>query len=455
MPDADALLGERYLLLSLIAAGGMGEVWRARDSLLGREVAVKVLRAHVAVDPSFRSRFRNEARITAGLSDHGIAQVFDYGEQDQIAYLVMELVQGEPLSAIMDRNGALGPDVTLDVLQQSARALQAAHTANVIHRDIKPGNLMVTPEGVIKVTDFGIARALEAAPLTQAGTVLGTARYISPEQAQGDPLTPATDLYSLGVVAYESLTGRPPFKGDSSVAVALQHINATPPPLPEHVPAPVRDLVMSLLAKDPALRPTSALALADRARALRASLSTGGRGADLGMLTDPAGFSVAGPATVMQADIGQAATPPTDIGQIRKDRVRRATLLLVTAGCAVLLILGSFALSQVGQSTPTVTEPTMTAPASPSVTPSRAPTRKPVRTPAPAVPVKTERPLPSPSATVSTTAVPTMSPTPEPTPTTPTPSPTPTPSQTPTPTPTPTSPDPGETDPSNPPNEET
>ncbi|WP_219470040.1 serine/threonine-protein kinase, partial [Nonomuraea rhizosphaerae] len=252
-------LGNRYLLLSRIATGGMGDVWRARDELLGREVAVKVLRSHFNADHTFRDRFRNEARITAALADPGIAQIFDYGEQSDLAYLVMELVHGEPLSAILARNGSIGPEVTLDVVHQTAKALHAAHSSGVIHRDIKPGNLLVTPEGAIKVTDFGIARALESAPVTQTGTVLGTAQYVSPEQAQGFPLTPSTDLYSLGVVAYECLSGRTPFRAEGQVAIALMHLNEQPPPLGVDVPASVRELVMALLAKDPQRRPGSAM----------------------------------------------------------------------------------------------------------------------------------------------------------------------------------------------------
>jgi serine/threonine-protein kinase len=285
-------LGNRYHLLSRIAAGGMGEVWRARDELLGREVAVKVLRSDIYGDSSFRARFRNEARITAALTDPGIAQIYDYGEQSDLAYLVMELVHGEPLSAILVRNGSLGADVALDVLHQTAKALHAAHSAGVVHRDIKPSNLLVTAEGRIKVTDFGIARALEAAPVTQAGIVLGTAQYVSPEQAQGLPLTPATDLYSLGIVVYECLAGRTPFQGDSQVAIALQHLNELPPPLGVDVPAPVRRLVTALLAKDPARRPGSAIELADRAYVLRESLVSAERSAELSMLTDPGGFQV-------------------------------------------------------------------------------------------------------------------------------------------------------------------
>ncbi len=240
MTSGNLLLGNRYRLTGRIATGGMGEVWRAVDELLGREVAVKLLRQHVAADPSFRDRFRTEARITAGLTDPGIAQVFDYGEQSDGAYLVMELVIGEPLSAILARNGTLSAEVTLDMIAQTARGLHAAHSSGIIHRDIKPGNLLINQSGQVKVTDFGIARALQAAPVTRTGTVLGTAQYVSPEQASGTPLTPATDIYSLGVVAYECLTGRPPFIAETQVAMALQHLNEPPPPLPASVPPAVR-----------------------------------------------------------------------------------------------------------------------------------------------------------------------------------------------------------------------
>lgn len=468
MTSPHAMLGNRYQLLARIATGGMGEVWRARDELLGREVAVKLLRSHVAADPTFRSRFRNEARITAGLADPGIAQVFDYGEQNDLAYLVMELVHGEPLSAILGRNGALGPEVALDVMHQTAKALHAAHSAGVIHRDIKPGNLLVTREGTIKVTDFGIARALEAAPVTQTGTVLGTAQYVSPEQAQGSPLTPATDLYSLGVVAYECLTGHTPFRADTQVAIALQHLNEPPPPLPEHIPASVRGLVMALLSKDAERRPAGALALADRAYVLRESLAAADSGTDLSMLTDPSGFRVreayrpgepSGPYGMADrtTDSGVVAPEPTAFQEASapRRRRRRTTVLVATAGCVAAVGLGTFAVSGLDRpQRPQVAEPTETlTPAPSSHKPTR--TKKPPRRPTPSVQTRTARPVPSRSATVSTSATPTkQEPTPEPTPTTPTPSPTPTPTPTtPTPTPTPsTSPDPGDT---NPPKEET
>ncbi|MCK2214377.1 serine/threonine protein kinase [Actinomadura sp. ATCC 31491] len=452
-------LRNRYLLVSRIATGGMGEVWRARDELLGREVAVKILRSHIHVDPTFRERFRNEARITASLADPGIAQVFDYGEQSDLAYLVMELVHGEPLSAILARNGAIGAEVTLDVVHQTARALHVAHAAGVIHRDVKPGNLLVTPEGVIKVTDFGIARALEAAPVTQTGTVLGTAQYVSPEQAQGFPLTPATDLYSLGVVAYECLAGRTPFRGDNHVAIALQHLNETPPPLGVDVPAPVRDLVARLLAKDPAQRPRTALTVADRAYVLRESLAGAEHGSDLSMLTDPGGFRVREPSPEDEraTDDLAPATAPEQPGRppggqpARRRRGARTFAVVATAGCVAAVGLSAMTLAArqpLQSATPGTSEPPLPpTPASPQPRPGKTKTR--THRP-PVVPVRSSRPIPSRSATVIKSATPTKKPTPRPTPTTRTPTPTPTtpkPSTTPT-TPTPTaSPDPGVTNP--------
>src|SRR5690606_22292082 len=311
-------------------------------------------------------------------------------------------------------------EVALDVLHQTAKALHAAHSSGVIHRDIKPGNLLVTPEGTIKVTDFGIARAMEAAPVTQTGTVLGTAQYVSPEQAQGLRLTPSTDLYSLGVVAYECLAGRPPFHGDSAVAIALRHLNEQPPPLGVDVPAPVRELVMAMLAKDPALRPGSALEVADRAYLLRESLS-GGR-TDLGSLTDPSGFPVRARQDARTADVPPSGgTPDTQLQEAqprRRRRFGRAMATAAAAGTVAAVGFSAYVLTPTVPATPTV-PPSTTAPQVPaSTTPRQKPprTKTPTRRP-PVVTVKSTRPVPSPSATVSTSATPTRRPTPTPTPT--------------------------------------
>ena len=255
-----SLLAGRYEIVSAIATGGMGEVWRARDRVLDRIVAAKVLRSEYTGDPSFLARFRNEARHTAALTHPNIASVYDYGETtdetgtQQLAFLVMEYVEGQPLVSILHDEGRLPVDWTLHVLEQSAEGLSAAHRAGVVHRDIKPGNLLIRPDGVVKLTDFGIAQARDATPLTKTGMVVGTAQYLSPEQAQGMEVTAASDVYSLGVVAYECLTGARPFDGASQVAIALAHINRPPPPLPADVPPAVRLLVERALAKDPADR---------------------------------------------------------------------------------------------------------------------------------------------------------------------------------------------------------
>jgi hypothetical protein len=255
-----SLLAGRYEITAPIATGGMGEVWKARDRVLDRIVAAKVLKSEFTGDPSFLARFRNEARHTAALTHPNIASVYDYGETvddsgtQQLAFLVMEFVEGQPLVTILHDEGALPVDWTLHVLEQSADGLSAAHRAGVVHRDIKPGNLIVRPDGVVKLTDFGIAQARDATPLTRTGMVVGTAQYLSPEQAQGMEVTAASDVYSLGVVAFECLVGARPFDGASQVAIALAHINRPPPPLPSHVPPAVRLLVERALAKDPAAR---------------------------------------------------------------------------------------------------------------------------------------------------------------------------------------------------------
>ncbi len=274
--ETDRVLGSRYRLTERIAGGGMGEVWKAEDGVLGREVAVKILRREYADDPTFLERFRAEARHTAGLSHANIAAVYDFGEgQDEggSPYLVMEFVPGEPLSTVMALEGRIAPERTLDIIGQAALGLQAAHDAGVIHRDVKPGNILVTPDGAVKITDFGIARATNSVPLTQTGAIMGTAYYISPEQASGQSVTPGSDVYSLGVVAYECLTGRRPFDGDTPVSVALAQVSQVPPALPDDLPEPVRELVMRMLAKEPGARPDSAGALGREALAMRPAVA--------------------------------------------------------------------------------------------------------------------------------------------------------------------------------------
>jgi serine/threonine-protein kinase len=247
----------------------MGEVWQATDLVIGRTVAIKILKDEYLGDPGFLERFRAEARHAALVNHEGIANVFDYGEEDGSAYLVMELVPGEALSAIIERERVLSTDRVLDIVAQTAMALQAAHAAGLVHRDIKPGNLLITPDGRVKITDFGIARIADQVPLTATGQVMGTVQYLSPEQASGHSATPSTDVYSLGIVAYEMLAGRRPFTGESQVAIAMAQINETPPELPVTISEPVRNLVYASIAKSPSARPATAAHMARAAQSLR------------------------------------------------------------------------------------------------------------------------------------------------------------------------------------------
>jgi eukaryotic-like serine/threonine-protein kinase len=271
----DTLLGDRYRLDRRIAIGGMGEVWRAEDIVLSRTVAVKVLKSELTQERTFLERFRTEARTTASLQANGIANVFDYGEVASgddipVAYLVMEYVDGEPLSAQLARDGRLPAARVLEIIRQAALALAEAHRVGMVHRDVKPGNLLVRrSDGAVKITDFGIARAADAVPLTQNGMVVGTAQYFSPEQAEGRVVGPPSDVYSLGVVAYECLAGRLPFLADSPVTVAMMQIRDVPPALPPDVPGPVQALVMRILAKDPRQRFADGAELAEAVRAVQ------------------------------------------------------------------------------------------------------------------------------------------------------------------------------------------
>src|SRR5215211_1265934 len=271
-------LAGRYRLCRWLAAGGMGQVWEAVDEVLDRPVAVKLLRDEYAHDPCFVRRLRAEARYGAAVTHPGIASVFDYGEvrtTDGTAptpFLVMELVVGEPLSWLLAREGRLGLDRSLEIVGQAAVAVGAAHRAGLVHRDIKPANLLVGPDGTVKVTDFGVAQALGQGDHDEL--MLGTAGYLSPEQATGQPATVASDLYALGVVAYECLAGRRPFTGEHPIAVALAHLLQPPPPLPEAVPGEVRGLVAQAMAKQPTRRPPDASSFGYQLLSLREGLGT-------------------------------------------------------------------------------------------------------------------------------------------------------------------------------------
>ena len=264
-----SVLKHRYRLDDRIALGGVGEVWRGTDLVLRRVVAVKLLRPEYTQDEECLARFRAEGRHAALLSHPNIAQVYDYAEKAPPVpdFLVMELVDGQSLARLL-AGGPIGPARTMGIVAQAARGLQAAHAAGLVHRDIKPGNLLVGRDDHVKITDFGIAQAAGAARLTRTGMLVGTAAYLAPERAAGGLATPASDLYSLGVVAYECLTGQAPFGGES-LAVALAHMQQAIPPLPPSVPAAVVALVADLTAKDPSARPPSAGDVCDQAERLR------------------------------------------------------------------------------------------------------------------------------------------------------------------------------------------
>jgi eukaryotic-like serine/threonine-protein kinase len=250
----------RYTVEKTLGKGGMATVELARDSELGRRVAVKRLFASLAGDSIFQTRFLREARMAASLSHPNLVAVYDVGEEEGLPYIVMEYVEGETLAELMARTGPIEPDRAVDLLLQVCAGLEHAHAAGLVHRDIKPQNLLIRSDGVVKIADFGIARTLQATQLTQAGTVLGTAAYLAPEQAAGDTVTAAADIYSLGVVAYELLTGRTPYAFESLADLALKQ-QEPPPPLTE-VPPELGRVILSCLAPKPENRPRSAGALA-------------------------------------------------------------------------------------------------------------------------------------------------------------------------------------------------
>ncbi|WP_448851860.1 serine/threonine-protein kinase [Corynebacterium sp. 335C] len=251
----EMIADDRYRVSRVIGRGGMATVWLADDVVSGRPVAVKVLKSELSGDPEFRQRFRNEASAARSVDSPNVVTIHRYNEGTaggrDFCFIIMEFIRGEALDEVLRRRGDLPEHLAVDVVLQTAHGLSAIHAAGLVHRDIKPANLLVTPEGLVKITDFGIAKAAEAVPLTRTGFVVGTAQYLSPEQAAGRDVDPATDIYSLGCVAYEMTCGRRPFGGDSTVAIALKHLNDPPPPLPRTVHPHVRELIGIMLRKNP------------------------------------------------------------------------------------------------------------------------------------------------------------------------------------------------------------
>jgi eukaryotic-like serine/threonine-protein kinase len=346
--------GHRYQLGEWIGAGGYSQVWRAKDTLLDRDVAVKLLHAGYAADSQAVARFAAEARHCGALNHENIARVYDYGEPGPQSppYLVMELVEGQSLADRLE-HGPLSVPQALDVIAQAAAGLAAAHNAGIIHRDVKPANLLLSRSGTVKITDFGISHAIGSAPVTASGMIIGTTGYVAPERAAGAQGGAASDLYALGMVGYECLAGIPPFSG-TAIEQALAHRAQPLPPLPATVPAEVADFVAQLADKDPAHRPGSAAEVASRAWQLRNGLA----GQDARPRPLPSGqanYRAPGgrPTSVLPAQ-PSSAQPPSgqpSSAQPLGSRTRRAA---IAAACLALalggLILASTTLSSLGSS---------------------------------------------------------------------------------------------------------
>ena len=379
----------RYRFESRIATGGMGEVWRATDTALGRPVAVKVLKSEYADDPLFRSRFEVEARHAASLHHPGVASVYDVGESALLGaadggglprpFLVMELVDGQPLSALLRGGQQLDPEAVRDLMAQAADAIGAAHRAGIVHRDVKPANLLVTPSRRMKITDFGIARASDGLGLTATGQVMGTPQYLSPEQARGGTATPASDVYALGVVAFECLAGHRPFDADSPVATALAHLNDPVPDLPPGIPADLAAVVRRAMAKDADQRYADGDAFA---AALRDPASAGGSTASTAYVPMPGPDAPASEHTqVLNVPPQPAPIPsPTPVADPRPpagDRGRPwLVVLLVLALVAAIVLIVVVATQANNDDDPSPTETTSSAPTSSAPTTEDTPSEE-------------------------------------------------------------------------------
>ncbi|MGO4603831.1 Stk1 family PASTA domain-containing Ser/Thr kinase [Terrabacter sp. 2YAF2] len=393
-------IAQRYLLGERIAVGGMGEVYLATDERLGRQVAVKVLSPAFAESPDFVERFRREALTAAALSHPNIAQVYDYGVDGASHFIVMEYAEGWDLAHLIREHGRLTPSDAVRIAEQVCAALAVAHRAGVVHRDVKPGNVIVRPDGTVKVTDFGIARALGQASITDTGTVMGTAAYIAPEQARGETTTPASDLYSLGILLFQMLTGAVPFEGDTPVAVAIRHLDE-PVPLPSSrvadLPANLDEVVVRATAKAPADRYPDADAMAAALRVhetradaatralplgeatavldLAATTSSPTAGLPSGTASSPASNTASNTAMMPAVPSGPPtgavdATERTSAGAPRRRSGKRSVVWVL--GAVVVALLATVAYVLLSGSDP-ATPPATGKPAASSSTPSSTP----------------------------------------------------------------------------------
>jgi eukaryotic-like serine/threonine-protein kinase len=327
---------DRYRIENVLGGGGMAVVYRARDEELDRPVAIKVLADNLATDDSFRQRFLREAKLAARLAHPNVVQVYDSGEADDRPYIVMEYVEGETLAALLARRGRFPPAEAIELALQICSGLEHAHDKGLVHRDIKPQNLLIRSDGTLKIVDFGIARSAHGTQLTEAGSVLGTAAYLAPEQATGEEVTPAADVYGLGVVLYEMLAGRTPYTAESLTELHIRHQEQPIPALRQYapeVPEALEDVIMRCLARLPAYRPQSAGELAGALAATSGDLPT----VPLGRVSDAAELP-----TRVATPSGTRITPPYAPGWPSMLGRRRAAVA-VGAAALVLAVVGLLA----------------------------------------------------------------------------------------------------------------